>query len=184
MVEMLLPTFEMLFRWVVSLSGNVVVFSVESSRCAGFASTSLASWPVTAAVSHHLPVKAALFLCLIRCQAEWWQLLAFQFQLAFFLPASWNGWLHHLACLDVTSHVPLVVRSDTDHISATLMFKGFFFCVFLLHPTYIKTLICFLLYFSNREIGNAQVPKRLVMSVKYSSRLCNLVWVIFSGTVS
>lgn len=53
------------------------------------------------------------------------------------------------------------------------------FCVFLLHRTYIKTLICFLLYFSNRAIGNAQVPKRLVMSVKYSSRLCNLVWVIF-----
>lgn len=138
MVEMLLPTFEMLFRRVVSLSGAVGVFSVESSRCAWCASTSLASWPVTAAVSHHLPVKAALFLCLIRCQAEWRQLLAFQFQLAFFPPVSWNGWLHHLARLDVTSHVPLVVRSDTDHISATLMFKGFlrFFASSHLHKNF------------------------------------------------
>lgn len=138
MVEMLLPTFEMLFRRVVSLSGAVGVFGVESSRCAWCAYTSLASWPVTAAVSHHLPVKAALFLCLIRCQAEWRQLLAFQFQFAFFPPVSWNGWLHHLARLDVTSHVPLVVRSTTDHIAATLMFKGFlrFFASSHLHKNF------------------------------------------------
>ena len=38
------------------------VCEVKSSRCAQPASTSLVSWPATATISRHLPIKAAHFL--------------------------------------------------------------------------------------------------------------------------
>lgn len=56
------------------------------------------------------------------------------------------------------SPVPLAVSSKADHGSASLIFMFFIFVVVFVPPTDPKTLKCFLVSFSSRELGHFPRP--------------------------
>lgn len=151
------------------------VCEVKSSRCAQSAWTSLVSWPVTATISQHLPIKASHFLPSPPCDSLTGRAMTAPRLLIghFPFPKSRNGWLHHLARHSMTSPLPLVVSSERDHISAALIFMFFSFL---------------LLFFSHRSedfkllsglILRQRARKRSKVRTTLSARLClsaNVLW--------
>lgn len=145
------------------------VCEVKSSRCAQPAWTSLVSWPVTATISQHLPIKASHFLpSRPRDSLTGRAMTAPRLLIGHFSFSKIPEWLTSsfgMSQYDFSYSTRGRFR-ERPHLCSFDLYVFFFFhfcCCFF--PTDPKTLNCSLVSFSGKELGNAPRSELLCQHV-------------------
>lgn len=129
------------------------------------ASTSLVSWPVTATISRHLLIKAAQFLPSLLCDSLSGRAMTAPRLLIGHFPANIPEWLTSsfgTSRFDFSYSICGQFWDRPQLCNFDLYFFRFCCCFF---PTDPKTLNCFLVSVSSKELGNAPRAELLCQHV-------------------